>query len=269
MATVKKTAKVSKDSLGDRMKSRECRSQLLLPRRAYTMIRIDGKAFHSYTKKFKRPFDDGFREDMQQTALHLCKNIQGAVMALTQSDEIQIVLTDFTEKNTDAWFDGSVQKITSISASMATACFNRQRMLRVINHTDDDEVGAKLVALPMAEFDSRCWSLSDPWDVYNVFLWRQQDASRNAVQMVARSLASHKECDNLNMSKLQDLIHERGQNFNDYATDCRRGAFIVKAGPDDKFIVDKEAPILTQDRDYFFSKLPMLEPIYCHSGDDE
>lgn len=259
----------SKDSLGDRMKCYEARQQLELQRRCYTMIRIDGRAFHTYTRGFKRPFDDAFRHDMQQTALHLCKEIQGAVMALVQSDEIQIVLTDFAEKNTDAWFDGNVQKITSISASMATAKFNRLRMERVINFADDDAVGTALIAMKMAEFDSRCWTLSDPWDVYNVFLWRQQDASRNAIQMVARALASHKECDKLNMSKLQDLIHERGQNFNDYPTDCKRGAFIHKGGPDDKFIVDKEAPILTQDRDWFFSKLPMIEPVYTSTGDDE
>lgn len=249
----------TKDSLGDRLKDREGRSQTYLIRRAYTLIRIDGKAFHSYTRGFKRPFDDDLRSDMQRTTLHLCKNIQGCVMGYTQSDEITLLLTDFETPTTDAWFDGNIQKITSIVASMTTAQFNKLRVIRTMENVDETAscVNAAL-ALKFAEFDARCWSLSDPWDVYNTFLWRQQDATRNAIQMVARSLASHKECDHKNMAALQDLIHERGQNFNYFATDCKRGAFVVQDA-ECKFFIDKEPPILTQDKAWFFSKLPLLD----------
>lgn len=251
--------KKSKDSLGDRMKDRESRSQTFLPRRAYTMMRIDGKAFHTYTRGFKRPFDDGLREDMQNTTLHLCKTTQGCVMGYTQSDEISLLLTDFETPTTEAWFDGSVQKITSIIASMTTAHFNKLRVIRIMKTLDETASCVNAVeALNFAEFDARCWSLSDPWDVYNTFLWRQQDATRNAIQMIARSLASHKECDHKNQSALQELIHERGSNFNDFPIDCKRGAFVVKAD-DGKFFIEKEHPIPTQGPAWFFTKLPRIE----------
>ena len=114
-----------KDSLGDRMKRfYENITKYFLPRRTYTIIRIDGKAFHSLTQNFDKPFDYTFINQMDETAKYLCKNIQGAKFAFVQSDEISILMTDFDKINTSAWFDGNVQKIASISASMATSKFN-------------------------------------------------------------------------------------------------------------------------------------------------
>lgn len=233
---------MQRDSLGDRMKDLESRAKSSLPRRCYTLIRLDGKAFHTYTKKCARPFDPGLRRAMQETARRLCAGIQGAKLGYTQSDEITLVLTDFDTVNTEAWFNGEVQKIVSISASMATAFFTQEHV----------EKGNGI-----ALFDSRVWTTSDPWEAYNAFLWRQQDATRNAIQMVARSLASHGECHHKDQRELQELIHERGQNFNDYPADCKRGAFIVKASSGE-WVVDREPPILTQDKAYFFSKVPSI-----------
>ena len=233
-----------KDEMGDRMKDLEHRTRYMLPRRCYTLIRIDGKAFHSYTRGMERPFDQGLREDMQETTRLLCEGIAGCRLGYTQSDEISLVLTDFDKVNSEAWFDGNLQKVTSVSASMATAYFNMLRAKRAA-----DKRGP-------AMFDSRVWATADPWEVYNTFWWRQKDATRNAVQMVARALAPHKECTNKNFSQLNELIFQKGQNFNDYPTDCRRGAFIVKG--DAGWVVDKESPILSQDRQYLFSRLPLI-----------
>ena len=119
------------DSLGDRMKEfYEKRAQTFLPRRAYTMIRVDGKAFHTFTRGLDVPFDHDFMADMNKTAMALCDEIQGAQFAYVQSDEISVLLTDFKKFGTDAWFDGNVQKMVSISASIATAEFNKFRMKR-------------------------------------------------------------------------------------------------------------------------------------------
>jgi len=116
---------MSKDSLGDRMKDDyENRTRYELPRRSYTLIRCDGKAFHSFTEGCKRPFDDRLIEAMNKTAVHLCSEITGTRLGYVQSDEISILLTDFESPKTQAWFDGNLQKIVSISASLATAAFN-------------------------------------------------------------------------------------------------------------------------------------------------
>jgi len=117
-----------KDSLGDRMKGHyENRTRYLLPRRTYTVIRVDGKAFHAYTKGCDRPYDSMLSEDMDFTAVALCRQIEGAAIAYVQSDEISLLLTDFADNQTQAWFDGNLQKLVSLSAAIATAHFNSFR----------------------------------------------------------------------------------------------------------------------------------------------
>ena len=114
-----------KDSLGNRMKRYENVSRLYLTRRVPVIIRVDGKAFHTYTKGMKKPFDRILMTVMQQTMQYLCENIQGCVFGYTQSDEITLVLTDYKTASTDAWFGNGVQKMCSVAASMATMAFNR------------------------------------------------------------------------------------------------------------------------------------------------
>ena len=116
---------MNKDSLGDRMKTYENVTRTYLTRRTPVVIRIDGKAFHSFTKGFKKPFDDVLVETMQQTMKYLCENIEGCVLGYTQSDEITLILCDYKKLTSQAWFNNNIQKICSISASMATLAFNR------------------------------------------------------------------------------------------------------------------------------------------------
>lgn len=234
------------DALGDRMKDLEGRCRYMLPRRCYTLIRLDGKAFHTYTRGLDRPFDEPLRRAMQETTKKLCAGIQGCKIGYTQSDEITLLLTDFDSVDTCAWFDGNLQKIVSVAASIATETFNKIRWSQGFTSG-------------IALFDARVWTTSDPWEAYNAFYWRQKDATKNSVQMVARSLASHKECNGLNFSGLNDLIHAKGKNFNDYPTDCKRGAFVHKESG--SWECDLESPILSQDRDYFFRKVPLIPQI--------
>src|SRR5690348_14094376 len=120
-----------RDDLGDRMKnSYENRTRYSLPRRTYTIIRIDGKAFHTYTKNLQKPFDAGLYEDIDKAIIEIMPQIQGADFAYTQSDEISILLTDFATTQTNAWFDGNIQKIVSVASSIMTAEFNKQRLKR-------------------------------------------------------------------------------------------------------------------------------------------
>lgn len=224
-----------KDSLGDRMKEYyENRSRIYLPRRTNTLIRIDGKSFHSYTKGLSKPFDDSLMEDMDKTAIALCESIQGCKLGYVQSDEITLWLTDYDDINTAAWFDGNIQKITSVSASIATAAFNHARVKRCLVEAraigpvclnDDIDSWDYFVS---ANFDSRVWTIAELHEVANCFLWRSQDASRNSVQMLARSLYSHSECEGKNNSELQDMIHAKGNNWNNLPSRYKCGRIIIK-----------------------------------------
>jgi len=217
-----------KDNLGDRMKNYEGRSQMLLPRRTYTMIRLDGKAFHTYTKNCKKPYDLELIDDMNSTAKYLCRMIQNARMAYVQSDEISIVLTDFDKINTDAWFDGNIQKITGVSASFASAFFNHIRTNKFPENINNaqDSTNQKL---DLAFFDSRCWSITECVEVHNYFVWRQKDAIRNSIQMLGRSEYAHGA---LNKKKCSDILHmlatDKGIDWNDCPNGFKYGRCVIK-----------------------------------------
>jgi len=278
-----------RDELGDRMKSHyEDRTRIKLPRRTYTVIRIDGKAFHTFTKGLNQPFDDGLMEDMNATAEYLCKNIQGAKLGFVQSDEISVLMTDFDNLQTDAWFDGNIQKIVSVAASMATSKFNHLRLKRLFDRYNDDKVTVELscnfvirqiVDTKLAEFDARVFTIPSLTEVCNYFIWRQQDTVRNSISSVAQSLYSSKELHGKNMSEQQEMIFQKGINWNDYDPMLKRGRFICKEEhevvsdidlpenmpPVNSFEtvmrtrwVSKECPTFTQDREFLNSYIPDL-----------
>ena len=182
-----------KDSLGDRMKENyENRAKTYLVRRMPVIIRLDGKAFHTFTKGLKKPYDEIFHNTMNATMKYLCENIQGCKLGYTQSDEITLLLTDYDTFDTNAWFDYNVQKICSVSASMATMAFNKylrdfsKDTLRRINNaftcTIEEDKYATVLENAIekgAMFDSRCFNIPKE-EVTNCFIWRQQDATRNA-----------------------------------------------------------------------------------------
>ena len=228
-----------KDELGDRMKKNyENRTRILLPRRTYTLIRIDGKSFHSYTKGLKRPFDLGLIADMNETAIHLCKNIQGAVIGFVQSDEISILLTDFAKHETDAWFDGNIQKIVSVSASLAASKFNQLRWMRYVNErysesSDGDPVSWEwfegVRKLKLADFDARTFTIPSKSEVMNYMVWRQQDTVRNSISSVAQTLYSNNnELKGKNVNVQKEMIFQKGQNWNDLDPTLKRGRFVYK-----------------------------------------
>lgn len=223
----------------------EDRTRNVLPRRTYSIIRIDGKAFHTYTKGLQRPFDDKLMNDMDETAGFLCKNIQGAKFAFVQSDEISILLTDFEELTTDAWFDGNIQKMVSVSSSLATAKFNELRPGK------------------LAFFDSRVFTIPNNVEVENYFIWRQQDTTRNSISSVCQSLYSHNQLEGKNTTEQQEMIFQKGTNWNDFATKYKRGRVIEKQlyekeGATRSKWVMVEPPIFTQEREFLTSRIPCI-----------
>lgn len=240
----------AKNSLGSRMKEQyEFRTRLLLPRRTYTIIRLDGVAWHTYTRGLDKPYDSELMTHMSRTTAALCQAIQGAQFGYTQSDEISILLTDFATIQTDAWFNGNIQKLASVSASMATAHFNQMR-------------GGNRLAL----FDSRAFTIPDPVEVCNYFVWRQQDATRNSIQSAAQAHFSQAALHGLNSNQLQEkLFSEAGINWNDYPENFKRGTLVYKAdykpaGSDElrSHWVSDPAPIFT-NKSWLPHHVPQLE----------
>lgn len=203
---------MKKDSIGNRMKENyEFRSRAKLIRRIPVIIRLDGKAFHTLTRKCVKPFDENFLDTMTSTALYLCRNIQGAKCAYCQSDEISILVTDYDKLNTDAWFDYIKSKVESISSGMASAHFTTHWC-----YNGD-----------IAVFDSRAFNVPKE-EVCNYFIWRQQDWVRNSIHMYARSLYSHKELQNKNQSDMHEMIHKKGLNWADLPDEWKNGSFIYQ-----------------------------------------
>lgn len=231
-----------KDELGERMKGQyEERSRSFLTRRNYTIVRLDGKAFHTYTRGLNRPYDIPLQEDMLETTRYLLDNLQGSVFGYCQSDEISLLFQDFKKDTTCALYDGNVQKITSVSASLATGIFNQLRLKRGI---------AKL-----AFFDSRVFTIPDPIEVENYFIWRQKDATRNSISMAAQSVYSHKELHQKGQSDMQELLFQKGINWNDYPASFKRGQSLVK---NERNWDAPETPIFTQDRSFLRGIIPLM-----------
>jgi tRNA(His) 5'-end guanylyltransferase len=210
-------------ALGDRMKRHEATYRALLPCRTYSIIRVDGRAFHSYLRGAERPYDEQFMADMDHTAEALCAEITGAVLAYTQSDEISILVTDFSSPGTQPWFGGVIAKQTSIAASIATAELNARRP------------GGR------ALFDARVFTLGNPTEVVNYFLWRQRDAVRNSISMAAQAHYSHRQLHGVSTGQMQELLWaDHRINWNDYPDGCKRGRVTVRqTGGRDVEYVDK------------------------------
>lgn len=240
-----------RDSLGDRMKNYEDVTRNYLVRRTPVIIRLDGKAFHSFTKGFTRPFDSVFMNSIQDTMLYLCKQIQGCVMGYCQSDEISLLLIDYQDIDTCAWFDNNILKLVSISASMATLSFNY--CFKQNNKTEDEEeknINLKYASkYDTAMFDSRAFNIPKE-EVCNYFIWRQNDATRNSIQMVGQSKFSHRQLQGVNISKIQEMLfQEYGINWSkDFSTSEKRGSCCIKENG--LWKVDYDIPIFTQDRNY-------------------
>ena len=207
----------------------EKRNRTSLTRRTPVIIRLDGKAFHTYTRGLNKPFDEGLISDMQQTTIFLCQQIQGCKMAYTQSDEISLLLTDYDKVNTQAWFDNEVQKMVSISASFATAKFNQLRLERASNDPSVKSHGLTYDEYKpdLAYFDSRAFNIPKE-DVSNYFVARQRDAVKNSVAMLAQSLYSPKELHKKNGSEMQELAFQKGHNWNDLHWSKKRGSLVMK-----------------------------------------
>lgn len=255
------------DELGTRMKEfYEQVPKTKLMRRTPVAIRVDGKAFHTFTRGFQKPFDMIMVRAMQATMKYMCEHIQGCVLGYTQSDEITLILIDYKNLNSDAWFGYEVQKMCSVAASMATMAFNVYFGFEVCDNfnindimktsyskvSDFEEDGC--MTLKRAMFDARCFNVPRE-EVTNLLYWIQLDATRNSIQSVGQYYFSHKELHGKSCNDIQDmLLTQKNINWNDYDTDLKRGSCCVKAVDNNgrsKWIIDTEIPIFRNEgREY-------------------
>ena len=244
-----------RDDLGARMKDYyEQIPKIRLMRRTPVIVRVDGKAFHTFTKGFVKPFDEVLMKSMQETAKSLCENVMNCRLAYVQSDEISLLLIDYESVGSQAFFDYEIQKICSITASAATLAFNSafrknaeacaEQMSskeadpnpadgRFSIPTDSEsrrkyEAVLRRAAEKGAMFDSRAFNVPKE-EAANYFYWRQLDAARNSVQMVGHANFTQKELHGKSCSDIQDMLHERrGINWNDFPAYQKRGACCVR-----------------------------------------
>jgi len=199
------------DNLGDRIKRYEHVSRQSLIPNSYIILRVDGKAFHTFTKGMDRPFDDKLTKAMIRAGEKVSKEMSGFKLGYHQSDEFTFMLTDTDSYDTQVWFDGEIQKLCSVTASLFGAHFNK-------------EMGGTICA-----FDCRAFNVPKE-DVANVFIWRQKDWERNSLNMLASSFFSHKELQGKSCEQRHDMLHSIGENWADLPDVYKNGTFISMHG---------------------------------------
>lgn len=216
-------------SLEERMRRLEKCSNFYLPIRAPVIVRVDGKCFRTLTKKLGTNFDNHLANCMNSAAIELCKEFGGSRFAYVCSDEISLLLTDFENRNSQAFLDYRTNKLNSISASLASVQFTVQ-------------FGEK------ALFDSR--SISVPMmEVVNYFIWRQTDYIRNNISSLAREHFSHKDLKNKNKSQMIEMLKSKGVGYEEQKNQWKYGRCIIK-DENHNWKVDEEIPLFRENKDY-------------------
>lgn len=240
-----------KTSLGDRMKGYENINRNHLISRMPVILRLDGKAFHTFTKGFDKPYDKIMVKSMESTMRYLCENIQGCVLGYTQSDEITLVLVDYQTFDTTSWFDNNIQKMVSVAASMATLEFNR--VFGRLTNSFGGYVHEKAVNKG-ACFDCRAFNVPKE-EVTNLVLWRERDAIRNSIQALGQAHFSHKELHGKSTEDIITMVKEKtGILWNNLPIEQQRGLCCIK-DEDGHWIIDKNIPVFKGEGREYIEKL--------------
>ncbi len=242
-----------KDSLGDRMKEYERRNQYYLQKRTPVIIRLDMRAGHTFTKGLQKPFDSIFMNSMIATMENLCEEVQNCVFGYTQSDEITLVLVDYYNLNTAAWFEYRTDKLCSISGSLATYYFtknfaeNAKRIISV-NSNSDYVLTLEKCLNRLSIFDARCFNLPKE-EVTNCLYWRQLDAVRNSIQALGQSMFSHRQLMNKSCKDIKEMCEERGCAWENLPIYKQRGTCCRRE--EGEWITNYTMPLLVkEDREY-------------------
>jgi len=236
-----------KDDLGRRIKrDYEDALRLRLPRRTYEVIRKDGSGFHKFTAGLERPYSRALADALDLAAIRLAMEMIGCRCGYGQSDEYSFLLTDFEREDAPLWFDGNIQKMVSVSASVFTGAFN-----------------AAFQKIPgqnsqIAAFDSRAMVIPRRAEVLNYFLWRQLDASANSLNMLASAHFPHDELIGKTTAEKHEMLHGKQINWAKQSPDFKRGR-VVRPQPGGGWAVDLEIPIFNRNPAYLDELVPAGE----------
>jgi tRNA(His) guanylyltransferase len=237
---------MDKSSLANRMKKYEGIPRIHLTPRMPLIIRLDGKAFHTYTRGFDKPWDSDITLAMGSAAHRLIEEIQGAKLVYIQSDELSVLVNDYESFETQAWFDKNLQKIVSVSASIVTAYFNKYMWANKLSTIYPDVAKTAL-------FDSRAFVIPRE-EACNYFVWRQQDAERNSVSSLAQTHFSHKTLQGKNVKEMRAmLLDEKQIDWDTLPVAQKRGWCVLSSG------IDTEIPRFQEDREYINKHLVQVE----------
>jgi tRNA(His) guanylyltransferase len=223
---------MANDGLGDRCKAFEMAEAGRRAMRGIPLLaRLDGRAFHTFTRDLRRPYDPAMTTCMIETTRTLVHETQAAV-GYTQSDEITLAWFEATQSESDYAFDGRFQKLASVLAGLASARFCQL----LVTH-----LPAKAGELP--HFDCRVWQVPTLDDAVDVFIWREDDATKNSVSMAASALYTDRELFGKDGAAKQDLLHARGVNWNDYPAAFKRGTYLGRRTVERELTDDERARI--------------------------
>lgn len=269
--------------LGNRMKNYyEQVSKTKLMRKCPVAIRIDGCHFRTFTKNLNKPFDDIIIKTMQETMKYLCENIQGCILGYTQSDEITLILTDYKNIDSDAWFDYEVEKLCSVSASMATMAFNKafEKNVKMFEHEmvsyyiadyHDQIIQSAIYRKALdkgATFDARCFNIPRE-EVTNLLYWRQIYAIRNSIQMVGQANFSQEELNHKSREDIKHMLCDKNIVWDVFPKAKRIGSCCIKKeiviennNPNEpniykrnKWIIDDNIPLFRDENRNYIEKL--------------
>lgn len=222
-------------TLGERMKTNyEYTFRQYLPKRLPIIMRLDGKAFHTFTRGLEKPFDEKLIKTMEWVAMNTTDYIQGSVFAYTQSDEISILIYPWTELNSECWFNGNIQKMVSVSAAYTSVWFHKMWSLNTSLEFE-------------ALFDSRVFVIPES-EVVNYFIWRQEDWIRNSVQMLGQSQFSHKQLQGKNNLKIKEMLkNNKNIDWDELDNNLKYGSYIKKNN-EGKFKIYRNTPLFKENR---------------------
>lgn len=210
-----------RSELGVRQKELEHKTRHFLPAGSYTMIRVDGKSFHSWCRGLQRPYDMRLVETMRQTMLALCERTQDCVLGYCQSDEITLILAGYSGEKSQSWFDGNLLKNTSIPAGTASAHFNHH----AAQIFEADEIAAR----DLAVFDGRAWAVESVDDVLGNLVFRIRDAERNSASMLGQAHYSPRQLHGVSRRDLIERLEaEHGVSWDAQPGSFRSGSMCIK-----------------------------------------
>lgn len=221
---------MSNDSLGDRMKEYESRTDVFLLPLIPVMARMDGRSFHTFTAGLERPYDKRLSELMVETTKFMVAETN-ARCGYCQSDEITLVWLS-EEIDSQIFFDGRVLKMVSILAAITSSYFNK-RLAEFLPEKADQ----------MPVFDARVWNVPTEWEATNSFIWREQDATRNSLSMAAQAYYSHEELHGKSGADKHELLFQKGINWNDYPYFFKRGTYARRREVKTRFTTEELASL--------------------------